>query len=341
MERDGSERAKGTAASLAASALFGGIFLTSGLVDASAEAVFGWRVILTAAFYLALLGTRRGRAHAAAFRTALRARWWRPLAFVALSALIGLQLWLFAWAPVHEHALDASLGFLLLPIVLVIVGRLVFGAAVSRVQWIAVGIAAAAVAIRIGTTLALSWVTFVVAVGYAVYFTARKRAGLDGPAAFGGEVLLGAPFAIALVFAVPGASTPGGQAAVLAAGLAGAVAMSAYLAASGLLPMPLFGLLSYVEPVLLFAAALLLGERLDAASIGVYGLLAVALALLAADGFRGRRARPRRAELPRDAVAVSRSAARPAAPRSDRSRPAATRPKPWRRPRRRAAPRQR
>ncbi|MEU6131294.1 hypothetical protein ABZ805_19140 [Saccharopolyspora sp. NPDC047091] len=333
MERNGSaERVRGTAASLGASVLFGGIFLASGLVDASAEAVFGWRVILTAAFYLGLLATRRGRAHAAAFLDVLRARWWRPLAFAGLAALIAMQLWLFAWAPVHEHALDASLGFLLLPIVLVIVGRLVFAAAVSRAQWIAVGIAAAAVAIRIGTTMALSWVTFAVAVGYAVYFTSRKRAGLDGPAAFGGEVLLGTPLAITLVLVAPGASTPCGQAVVLAAGLAGAIAMSAYLAASGLLPMPLFGLLSYVEPVLLFAAALLLGERLDPASIGVYGLLAVALALLAADGFRRRR--PNRTGLPRDTVAVSRSAARPATPRSDRSRPAATRPRPWRRPRR-------
>ncbi|WP_054821756.1 hypothetical protein [Arthrobacter sp. JCM 19049] len=46
--------------------------------------------------------------------------------------MVGVQLWLFVWAPAHGKALDASLGFLLLPITLVLGGRLVFK---SRCPW--------------------------------------------------------------------------------------------------------------------------------------------------------------------------------------------------------------
>ena len=43
-------------------------------------------------------------------------------------------------------------------------------------------------------------------------------------------------------------------------GVVSAVALALYMAASRLLPMGLFGLLTYVEPVLLVLVALLLGE---------------------------------------------------------------------------------
>jgi chloramphenicol-sensitive protein RarD len=79
---------------------------------------------------------------------------------------------------------------------------------------------------------------------------------------------------------------------VVAAALAGAVAMTAYLAASRLLTLPVFGLLSYVEPVLLVGVALLLGDVIAGWDVVVYALLAGALGLLSLDGFRAARSRP-------------------------------------------------
>lgn len=284
--------ARGVIASLVASILFGLIFYVSGTVDASAEWVFGWRILLTAACYAALLASRRGRRGLADLRATLRSARWRPVLLVCSSVLVGAQLWLFVWTPVHGHALDASLGYLLLPIALVLVGRFVFRTPVSRVQWAAVLVAAGAVAVKVASAAAVSWVTVAIALGYAAYFLLRRRAGLDAPAAFGAEVALLCPAAVVLVLTSEGATTAGGQAAVLGAALAGAVAMSAYLAASRLLTMPVFGLLSYVEPVLLVGVALLLGDEIGGTDVAVYGLLAVALALLAVDGFRGVRPRP-------------------------------------------------
>ncbi|OMC28498.1 hypothetical protein A5740_19840 [Mycobacterium sp. GA-1841] len=278
--------------SILASGLFGLIFYLSGVIDASPEAVFGWRMLIMTACYCLALASRTGRRSVGELWRTLTRSWWRPGVFAATSFLVAAQMWLFSWAPVHGHALDTSLGYLLLPIVLVLVGRIGFREPVSGLQWTAVVLAAMAVAMKVVSISAVSWVTFTICIGYALYFTLRRRFGLDNPAAFPVEVALTVPVSVVLIVVCRGASSYPGYAAVVAVGLAGAVAMAAYVAASSLLSMPVFGLLTYVEPVLLFGVALLLGERLTALDMVVYALLAVSLTVLAVGGFRARGRKP-------------------------------------------------
>lgn len=277
---------RGIGASVLAAALFGAVFYLSGVVDASSEVVFGWRVVLTLACYAAALAFPSVRTLLHSSWVAMTSTPWMPLLFLSLCALVGVQLWLFSWAPQHGHALDASLGFLLLPLGLVLGGRVVLRAEVTRGQWIAVGIAAVAVATKIAFTPSASWVTFVICLGYPAYFVLRRRFGLDGPMAFGLEVAALTPIA-ALLILTGGAHPRGAEAAfVLVVGVASAAAMAAYLWASRLLSLPLFGMLGYLEPVGLVAVALLLGEQLRAGELFTYAMLALALTILAVDGFR-------------------------------------------------------
>ena len=281
--------ARGVVSSLAASALFGGMFLISGLIDASAEAVWAWRVIITAACFGVALAWPASRRALATLWSTLRRRSWMPVVLVVTGAILGVQMWLFAWTPMNGQGLDAALGYLLLPLVLMLSGRFLFHERVSRTQWWAMAIALIAVGVKIAFSSSMSWVTVVVCAGYAVYFALRKRFGLETQAAFGGEIAVLCVAAVPMLFFVRGAGSPTQQALVLLAGLAGAAALSMYLSASELLTMPVFGLLSYVEPVLMFIAALLLGERLAASDVITYGLLAIALAILAAGSLRGTR----------------------------------------------------
>ena len=288
-----SHSARGVVSSLAASVLFGGMFLVSGLLDASAEAVWAWRVIVTAACFGAALAWPASRRALAALWATLRRRRWMPIVLLVTGAILGVQMWLFAWTPMNGHGLDAALGYLLLPLILVLSGRFLFHEHVSRTQWWAMAIAVVAVGVKIVFSTSISWVTVVVCVGYAVYFALRKRYGLETQAAFAGEIAVMCVVAAPLLFFVRGADSPAQQALVLLAGLAGAAALSMYLSASELLTMPVFGLLSYVEPVLMFVAALLLGEHLAPPDVVTYGLLAIALAVLAAGSLRGGRASSR------------------------------------------------
>ena len=66
-----------------------------------------------------------------------------------------------------------------------------------------------------------------------------------------------------------------------------ALAFAAMMAASRLLPMGLFGILSYVEPVLLFLVALLfLGEHFDSAQWLTYLPIWLAVLLVGWDSGR-------------------------------------------------------
>ncbi|MGA0584120.1 MAG: EamA family transporter RarD, partial [Castellaniella sp.] len=75
-------------------------------------------------------------------------------------------------------------------------------------------------------------------------------------------------------------------------GLLSAVSLSMYLAASRMLPMSLFGLLSYVEPMLLFwVAFLLMGEPVAPSQWLTYVPIWIAVGLVAAEGVRKLRTR--------------------------------------------------
>lgn len=270
-----------------AAALFAGIFYLSGVADVSAEVMFGARILITLACYALALTHPGARRLLRDYWVTLRTVRYGWALLPTLCALVGVQLWLFSWAPLHDHALDASLGFLLLPLTIVLGSRILLRADISRTQWVAIGVAVVAVAVKLVLTPEVSWVTVVICTGYPAYFVLRRRFGLDNPAAFGMEVAGVAPFALLLVFA--GGPLPHevpARLALLAVGVAGAAAMFAYLAAAQLLSLPVFGMLGYLEPVLLVAVALILGEQFRPGDLLTYGLLAAALGLLMLDGLR-------------------------------------------------------
>jgi len=288
---------KGIAASVLASMLFAGIFYIAGALSSSPEVVFSWRVLMTLALYVLALWHPSTREALRLYVRRLRSRWWMPLLALLLTAIVGVQLWLFMWAPMNGDGLGAALGYLLLPISLVLCGRFIMRAHVSRMQWLVVSLAAIAVAVKLLATPQLSWVTWMICIFYAVYFVLRQRFGLDGPVVFGVELAVLSPVAVAILL-MAGPESPMAQelAGLAAVGLFGGIAMVLYLGASSMLTMPVFGLLSYVEPVLLVAVAFVLGERMQGADALVYSILAIALTLLAIEGFRASRSRGRSGE---------------------------------------------
>jgi chloramphenicol-sensitive protein RarD len=287
-----SRRSRGTLASLLASVLFASMYYLSGLLaPLSGEEVFGWRVIVTVpcitAFILAtgswdLVRVIAGR---------VRRRPVLALALVASSALVGVQLWLFMWAPLHGMALDVSLGYFLLPLVMIVTGRVIYKERLTALQ-----IAAAAVAL-VGVTNELirvggvSWATLLAALGYPVYFVLRRSLGTAHLGGFWFDMVIALPVAIGLV--VTGPTTlatadahPQVWIFMPLAGLIGAAALILYMIASRSLSLGVFGLFSYVEPVLLVCAALVLGEKIKPAEWLTYIPIWIAVALLALEGTR-------------------------------------------------------
>ncbi|MDR4534105.1 permease [Glutamicibacter sp. PS] len=277
----------GVALSLGASALFGLIFLFSGWVHAPAEVVLAWRVVITFGCYALLLLGQPGRRALTEYSSVVRSIRGGPLLVIALALMVSSQLWVFVWAPAHGMALDASLGFLLLPITLALGGRFIFHEPISRVQWVAIVVACLAVTLKVLLVAEFSWVTALICFGYPVYFMTRRHTGLGHRAGFGVEMALLTPVMVLLLLTTPAGSPA--LATIAGVGIiafSGAAAMAAYLGASTRLSLPVFGLLSYVEPLLLVAVSLLLGESLTASDYWIYGLLAVSLGILGMDAMR-------------------------------------------------------
>ncbi|KVC68640.1 chemotaxis protein [Burkholderia stagnalis] len=280
------EAGRGIALSVAASMLFALLSAYAKLLaPLTGLDIFAWRILWTAPGALALIALRGRWPVFVALLGRLVRDWRLWIALPASAALLGLQLWLFLWAPLHGRMLEVSLGYFLLPLTMVLVGRFYYRERLDPLQWAAIACAALGVAHEVWATRAFAWPTLVVALGYPPYFVLRRRINADSLAAFALEVALLCPVALATVAAstTPVASRPVLWAVLLPGlGALSTLALASYLKASRMLPMVLFGILGYVEPVLLVAVSLLLlGETLTVAKLATYGPIWVAVALTA------------------------------------------------------------
>lgn len=281
---------KGLAASVIASFLFGALYLLAPwLAPLDGEQVFGWRILSTLPFTTALLLLRGQWPQVQALLLRARQEPLWGLGLLASAALLGVQLWLFLWAPLHGRALPVSLGYFLLPLVMVLAGRLLFGEQLTRLQWLATVLAALGVLHEIWRAGGMSWETWLVALGYTLYFVLRRHLRTDHLGGHWLDMMLLIPAALWFVLRTPSsfnalAQHPNLWGMVTVLGIVSAVALALYMAASRLLPMGLFGLLSYLEPALLALAALALGESMEPGQWPSYGPIFAAVAVLIADG---------------------------------------------------------
>ena len=290
---------KGLAASIVASVLFGAMYyLAPLLAPLDGEQIFGWRVLATLPFTTVLVLWRGQWPRVRILARRVQRQPALALGLLASAALLGVQLWLFMWAPLHGRALPVSLGYFLLPLVMVLAGRLLYRENLSRLQWLATLLAGLGVAHEVLRAGGMSWETWLVALGYTVYFVLRRQLATDHIGGHWLDMLLLVPAALWFVQRAPSSVPLVLEQAHLWAmvpvlGVVSAVALALYMAASRLLPLGLFGLLSYVEPVLLAVVALLLGESIGPDQWPSYGPIFAAVGVLVLDGALRLRAQPK------------------------------------------------
>ena len=279
---------RGVLASVTASVLFGVLYLYPVLLrPMNANQILAFRMLLTFLAVTAILLLTGRRWAIQRILVLAGEKPWVGLSLLVTAGVMILQMWLFAWAPLNGYALDVSLGYFLLPLVMVVVGRFGFGEATSRWKLAAAGIAALGVAHEIWRVGGVSWPTAAVAGGYAVYFVLRRWAGTAFSGGLWAEMALTVPVAAFLLGSENGLAAIHDHAllaaAVVGLGALSAGALVAYTLASALLPFGLFGLLSYLEPVLLVLVALLIGESLAPSQFFTYIPIWLALAVLVAE----------------------------------------------------------
>lgn len=236
---------------------------------------------------LLLLLLRRGGAVLAALRVP------RQLALFGASALLLSANWLlYVWAVNHGRVIDASLGYFINPLVSVLLGVLVLRERLRRLQWMAIGVAAAGVlwlALRSGT---LPWVGLAIAFSFGLYGLLRKTAPLGALEGLALETLLLAPIALPLLAAwtLQGTSALATAPAsligwLLVAGPLTAIPLLLFAAGARRIPLATLGLLQYIAPTLqLMLGIWWFGEPFDTPRLVGFGLIWAALALYSAEG---------------------------------------------------------
>lgn len=277
--------------------LFVVVFVLSATLDFTGNEFFGWRTLFTVGMLVVFLSVRRRWSGVRALWRRILARPWIGLALLLTASMLGVQQWLFTWAPGEGRGLPVALGYFIMPIVLALAGRVLFKERLGLWRIAAVSVAALAVVYQIWQVGGLSWETIVVAFGYPIYFAVRRLATIGGASGLTAELVLVLPVALTLLLIDdPSLHTlrdPGSALSLAGFGILGAVALLLYIGSSQLLPLSVFGLLSYLEPVLLaVAAAFLLAEPVSARELPTYIAIGVALLLLAAESI-GRPKLPR------------------------------------------------
>ncbi len=274
--------------------LYWPLLLPAGSLEVLAHRIV-WSLLVVAVALTVLGGWRR--------LTAI-ARDPRTLAVVSVASVaIAVNWGGFIYGVTSGHVVETSLGYFINPLVTVLLGVVVLGERLRRVQWAAVALGATAVLVLTVDLGRPPWIALLLASSFAAYGFLKKRADLGAVEGLGLETLVLVPFALAflavlqvrgeLVFAHSGAV----NAVLLAAtGVVTAVPLLLFSAAATRLSLTQIGLLQYLTPVVQFVLGLVVfGEAMSTARWAGFVLIWTALVVFTTDAVTHRRKVLRRA----------------------------------------------
>lgn len=256
------------------------------------EQIIAHRIVWSALLLGSLLCVRQRLAW-------LRAIWAVPRTFWLLaiaSVLIGFNWSLYIWAVNAGHVVETSLGYFINPLLSVLLGVLVLGERLRRLQWLAVIVAAAGVAWLTWQAGRVPWIAIGLSVSFGVYGLLRKLVQVEPVAGIGMESLfLLLPALAWLLWAeaghgggfFSGSWGPGVMVLLVLAGAVSAVPLIAFAYGVQRIALTTVGLLQYIGPTLQFlCGVLVLREPFGAAKLVGFVFIWSALAIFAIDGLR-------------------------------------------------------
>lgn len=222
----------------------------------------------------------------------------RVLAGLCLTALfIGVNWFVYVWAIANGRTLEASLGYYINPLMSVAVGVVVLGERLRTAQLVAVGLAAAGVAILTVGAGAFPWVSVLLAAAFCAYGFLRKKIVVNAvPGLFLETVILFPPALAFIVWAGIHAGQshflsdgPGMTALLVLAGPVTVIPLVLFAIGARRLKLSTMGLLQYIAPTLQFACALYFGETFTVAHGVCFAMIWAALALFSWDAWRAQK----------------------------------------------------
>ncbi|MGY1840044.1 MULTISPECIES: EamA family transporter RarD [unclassified Modestobacter] len=289
------ERRVGVLAGLGAYLLWGVFPLYFPLLEpAGGLEIVAHRVVWSLLFVALLLSVRRGWMQVRAIIGDRRAL----LVLSAAAALIAVNWLVYVYAVNAGHVVEASLGYFINPLVSVVLGVLVFRERLRRLQWVAVGIAALAVVVLTVDYGHPPWIALALASSFGLYGLMKKVVRVEAaPGLFVETAVVFVPALVVIGFmqadgqAAFGHAGAGHALLLVGSGLATAVPLLLFAAATRRVPLSTVGLLQYVTPLMqLSIGVFVYDEPMPPARLAGFAIVWVALAVFTADSLRSARA---------------------------------------------------
>lgn len=214
------------------------------------------------------------------------------------AALISVNWGIYVWAIGAGHTLDAALGYYINPLFSVFLGAILLGERLTALQWAAVALAAAAVAVLTweAGSLPVAAVGLTLTWGFYAYF--KKKLPVGPNQGFLLEVLILMPPALAYLawISIMGtghflAGVPSDTLLLLGCGVITAVPLLLYANGAKLLRLSTIAILQYITPTMVFLIAVLVfGEEFGQARMVAFPMIWAALVLYSASMLRQSRA---------------------------------------------------
>ncbi|MBL9186026.1 MAG: EamA family transporter RarD [Opitutaceae bacterium] len=253
------------------------------------------RALWSLVFLAALVGTMRiGRQVLAGLAGP------RAVGLNFLSASLLTANWLvYVWGVNTGHVIECSLGYFLVPLFNVALGRFVLHEHLRRLQWLAIATAAAGVLLMILQLGRPPWLALALAATWSAYGLLRKQSALGSLAGLTVETLLLAPLAGAFLLWQhhTGAGALGRvdgvtHVLVLSSGVITAIPLLLFAYGARRIRLTTMGLLQYLAPSVQLALGVwVFREPFSADRAGGFALIWAGLALYTFDNLRGSRAR--------------------------------------------------
>ena len=263
------------------------------LEPAGAVEILAHRIVWSAlTMALLVLVLRRTPAVAAAWRDR------RSLVLLTVAAAVISVNWAtYIYGVNNGRVVEASLGYFINPLVTVMMGVLVLGEHLRRLQWIALGIASVAVVVLTIDYGRPPWVALVLAFSFGTYGLAKKQAAVGPIESLTIETLVLAPIAASYVawLVATGASNfgthgTGHSLLFTTTGIVTAIPLILFGAAAIRVPLVALGLLQYLAPIIQFALGVLVfHEDMPAGRWIGFGLVWVALVIFTVETINHRR----------------------------------------------------
>lgn len=225
--------------------------------------------------------------------------WWRELiarprllALLGLSGLLIATNWLlYVWAVNNGRMLETSLGYYINPLINVLLGMLLLGERLRRLQWLAVAIAVLGVGQQLWQLGELPWLSLVLAATFGFYGLLRKQAPVAALPGLVVETWLLMPLALGWLLLHPAAVSSqidfwdsGTALWLLAAGPLTLLPLICFNSAARHLPYATLGFLQYLAPTLvLLLAVFVYDEALPPARLLSFACIWLALTIYSLD----------------------------------------------------------